>query len=73
MRFVPTPFSPLRANIPLHGMEERVKQFVGNSISQRKEISLIRYADDCVIIRKSIEVIIACQKIITDWLSDFGL
>jgi RNA-directed DNA polymerase len=54
-------------------MEERVKQFVGNSINQRKEISLIRYTDDFVIIHKSIEVIIASQKIITDWLSDFGL
>ena len=28
--------SPLLANIALHGMEERVKQFVGNSINQRK-------------------------------------
>jgi RNA-directed DNA polymerase len=65
--------SPLLANIALHGMEERVKQFVGNSINQRKEISLIRYADDFVIIHKDIEVIIACQKIIAEWLSDLGL
>ncbi len=65
--------SPLLANIALHGMEERVKQFVGNNINQRKEISLIRYADDFVIIHKDIEVIIACQKIIAEWLSDFGL
>ncbi len=65
--------SPLLANIALHGMEERVKQFVGNSINQRQEISLIRYADDFVIIHKSIEVIIACQNIIAEWLSDFGL
>lgn len=65
--------SPLLANIALHGMEERVKQFVGNSVNQRREISLIRYADDFVIIHKDIDVIIACQKIIADWLSDFGL
>jgi RNA-directed DNA polymerase len=65
--------SPLLANIALHGMEERVKQFVGNSINQRREISLIRYADDFVIIHKDIEVIIACHKIIADWLSDLGL
>src|SRR6476620_4693565 len=56
--------SPLLANIALHGMEERVKQFVGNSINQRNEISLIRYADDFVIMHKEIEVIIDCQKII---------
>lgn len=65
--------SPLLANIALHGMEERVKQFVGNSINQRYEISLIRYADDFVIIHKDIEVILACHQIIAEWLSDLGL
>ncbi|WP_333218043.1 MULTISPECIES: group II intron reverse transcriptase/maturase [unclassified Microcoleus] len=65
--------SPLLANIALHRMEERVKQFVGTSVNQQRAISLIRYADDFVIIHKDIEVIIACQKIIADWLSDFGL
>jgi RNA-directed DNA polymerase len=64
--------SPLLANIALHGMENRIKQFVGN-IKLRKEISLIRYADDFVIIHKDIEVVIACQKIIAEWLSDIGL
>ncbi len=65
--------SPLLANIALHGMENRVKQVVGNTINQRKEISLIRYADDFVIIHKDIEVVIACQKIIAEWLKDLGL
>ncbi|WP_363318929.1 group II intron reverse transcriptase/maturase [Microcoleus sp. CAWBG51] len=65
--------SPLLANIALHGMEERVKQFVGGNINQQAEISLIRYADDFVIIHKDIEVILACQKIIAEWLSDLGL
>lgn len=27
VRFVPTPFSPLLANIALHGMEERIKKY----------------------------------------------
>ncbi|WP_293126039.1 group II intron reverse transcriptase/maturase [Microcoleus sp. bin38.metabat.b11b12b14.051] len=71
--------SPLLANIALHGMEERVKQYaetLKNKISKssnRDAISLIRYADDFVIIHKDIEVIIACQKIIAEWLSDMGL
>ena len=65
--------SPLLANIALHGMEERVKQFVGKSINQRNEISLIRYADDFVIMHKNIDVILACQKLIAEWLSDLGL
>jgi RNA-directed DNA polymerase len=65
--------SPLLANIALHGMEERVKQLVGKFSNLRNEISLIRYADDFVIVHKDIEVIIACQKIIAEWLSDLGL
>jgi RNA-directed DNA polymerase len=69
--------SPLLANIALHGMEERVKQYVetlkGKKRDNRKALSLIRYADDFVIIHEDISVILACQKIIADWLSDIGL
>jgi len=69
--------SPLLANIALHGMEERVKQFAetlkGGKTINRDALSLIRYADDFVIIHKDINVILACQKIIADWLGDIGL
>lgn len=77
--------SPLLANIALHGMEERVKQYAETqrwknikgklrSKSQRREsIALIRYADDFVIIHEKIEVILECQKIINDWLREMGL
>ena len=46
--------SPLLANIALHGMEERVKQYAetlkGNKskVNNRSALSLIRYADDFV-------------------------
>ena len=69
--------SPLLANIALHGMEERVKQYAetlkGQKSKNRQALSLIRYADDFVIIHEDINVILACQKIIADWLSDIGL
>ncbi len=69
--------SPLLANIALHGMEERVKQFAetlkGTKRDNRYALSLIRYADDFVIIHEDINVILACQKIIADWLCDIGL
>ncbi|WP_333054342.1 MULTISPECIES: group II intron reverse transcriptase/maturase [unclassified Microcoleus] len=74
--------SPLLANIALHGMEERVKQYAEtltkgyygiSKKDKRGSLSLIRYADDFVIIHKDIEVILACQKIIAEWLSDVGL
>ena len=69
--------SPLLANIALHGMEERIKQFAetlkGRKTENRYALSLIRYADDFVIIHEDINVILACQKIVAKWLSDIGL
>ena len=72
--------SPLLANIALHGMEERVKQYAetlkakgGDKVKNRKSLNLIRYADDFVIIHEDLEVVQTCQKIIAHWLSDIGL
>ncbi|NET64460.1 MAG: group II intron reverse transcriptase/maturase [Moorea sp. SIO1G6] len=69
--------SPLLANIALHGMEERIKQFAetmkGNKSKNRRALSLIRYADDFVIMHKDQTVVEECQKIISKWLNDMGL
>ena len=77
VRSVPTLFSPLLANIALHGMEARVMQYAetlkGNKRKNRDALSLIRYADDFVIIHKDLNVLLKCKEIIADWLSDMGL
>jgi len=74
--------SPLLANIALHGMEERVKQYAEtltkgylgiNKKDRRASLSLIRYADDFVIMHKDIEVVTTCHQIIAEWLGDIGL
>ena len=69
--------SPLLANIALHGMEERVKQYAetwkGDKTRNRFSLSLIRYADDFVIIHEDLNVIKKCQEIIAEWLNDMGL
>ena len=69
--------SPLLANIALHGMEERVKQYAetlrGKRADNRKALSLIRYADDFVIIHEDLNVVKKCQEIIANWLNDIGL
>ena len=69
--------SPLLANIALHGMEERVKQYAetlkGQKALNRSALSLIRYADDFVIIHEDLNVVKKCQEIIAEWLSDMGL
>ena len=69
--------SPLLANIALHGMENRIKQYAetleGCKRDNRCALSLIRYADDFVIIHEDLSVVKKCQEIIADWLSDMGL
>jgi len=69
--------SPLLANIALHGMEERIKQIAeslpGKRATNRYALSLIRYADDFVILHEDITVVQRCQGVISEWLSDMGL
>ena len=69
--------SPLLANIALHGMEKRIKEFAatwkGGKKDNKKSLSLIRYADDFVIIHENLNVVVKCQEIIGEWLSHFGL
>ncbi|MEH2302371.1 group II intron reverse transcriptase/maturase [Nostoc sp.] len=69
--------SPLLANIALHGMEERMKQVAeklpGDKQNNRNSLSLIRYADDFVIIHKDLTVVQRCKEIISDWLNGMGL
>lgn len=62
--------SPLLANIALHGMETAVhKQFS----KPRSKASLIRYADDFVIIHSSKEVVEQARVFLNTWLADMGL
>ncbi len=49
----------------MHGMENRIKQVKG--------ASLIRYADDFVIIHENLESLKQCQEIISEWLRKFDL
>ena len=69
--------SPLLANIALHGMENRIKQYAetikGTKTNNRTALSLIRYADDFVIIHEDLNVVMKCQEIIADWLNDMGV
>ncbi|HEY9707243.1 MAG TPA: group II intron reverse transcriptase/maturase, partial [Oculatellaceae cyanobacterium] len=69
--------SPLLANIALHGMEERIKIYAetmpGNKQRNRTALSLIRYADDFVILHEDITVVQRCKEIISEWLKSMGL
>ena len=69
--------SPLLANIALHGMERRIKEYAatwkGGKRDNMKSLSLIRFADDFVIIHKDLNVISNCQRVVENWLSVIGL
>ncbi|WP_284526175.1 reverse transcriptase/maturase family protein [Microcystis panniformis] len=77
--------SPLLANIALHGLEELVmnlapsfdmKRKDGTQMSVRdkiKSVTLIRYADDFVVLHENLGVILLIKKEIEGWLQNIGL
>jgi RNA-directed DNA polymerase len=77
--------SPLLANIALHGMEKCIKDefprtesgYIAKSVKKFGKLisspTLIRYADDFVILCEEKVVIQRCQEIISDWLKGIGL
>jgi len=73
--------SPLLANIALHGMEKRIKRYAETLPTKsgwgkrenQSSLSLIRYADDFVILHKDLTVVQRCQEIISEWLKGIGL
>ena len=61
--------SPLLANIALHGMEIKILE----EFPKRNAPSIIRYADDFVVMHENLTVVQKCQQVVTEWLSDMGL
>lgn len=62
--------SPLLANIALHGLEQVV-----TSVCRKSEVkpTLIRYADDFVILHTDLTKIQQAQARVSQWLADMGL
>jgi RNA-directed DNA polymerase len=71
--------SPLLANVALHGMEKILKEYAsklpgkGSKTNKADAISIIRYADDFVILHENITVIEQCREILVKWLNEMGL
>lgn len=78
--------SPLLANIALHGLENDTKEFLRSDLFVRGKgkykscagnymttLSIIRYADDFVVLHESKEVIQKAGDFISDWLKKIGL
>lgn len=81
----PRILSPLLANIALHGMENMLKELMdsiplrtpkGTAMGKRdkrRSLSVIRYADDFVVMHYDKEVLLKCRDAISEFLLDVGL
>ena len=69
--------SPLIANIALHGMEMEMKAYAatwkGGKRDNINSLSLVRYADDFVVLHKDLNVVKNCRGILEKWLENVGL
>lgn len=73
--------SPFLSNVALHGMETHLKEWICNqtwAVSKRhqlyktnkiKSITLVRYADDFVVIHKNKDIILKAQEALQEWLN----
>ena len=60
--------SPLLANVALHGFERAME-----ALSRRYRISVIRYADDFVVLCQDLETLLAVKAKAEAWLMEMGL
>jgi len=77
--------SPLLANIALHGLEARLREYAAKqpmyypggaalSIPRRADsVSYIRYADDFIIMHDRLDILLACKEITINFLAEMGL
>ena len=73
VRSVPTLFSPLLANIALHGMEQALKIEYNNRGHLISKRAIVRYADDFVVFCETKEDTEKSQEILNEWLGKRGL
>ncbi len=64
--------SPLLANIALHGLEEAVKKLAMTQ-REKQKLTVVRYADDFVIMHEDREMIDRAQTVVAEWLKGMGL
>jgi len=64
--------SPLLANIALHGLEEAVMK-LAKTQKEKQKLTVVRYADDFVVMHEDKEKIEEAQTVIAEWLKGIGL
>ncbi len=64
--------SPLLANIALHGLEERIME-MAKTQREKQRLTVVRYADDFVVMHNDKEKVEEAQKVVAEWLKGVGL
>ncbi|CAA9315900.1 Retron-type RNA-directed DNA polymerase [uncultured Leptolyngbya sp.] len=62
--------SPLLCNVALHGLETMLKQQIPTKAAK---LTVVRFADACVVLHQDRQVIQQCQQRIVQWLQPMGL
>jgi RNA-directed DNA polymerase len=65
--------SPLLALIALHGLETAIRGCIHPNKSAQQQLCVCFYADDFVILHKSLEVILQCKAAVENWLKEMSL
>jgi RNA-directed DNA polymerase len=70
--------SPLLANVALHGLENDTKEALDADLRTAMQfaamqLSIIRYADDFVVLHKDLDVVMKAKAFIEEWLKGVGL
>ena len=71
--------SPLLANVALHGIETDLKASFPATLKRDGELlrhwqpTLIRYADDLVVLHRNLTIIEQAKQILSKWLAEMGL
>ncbi|GET44529.1 group II intron reverse transcriptase/maturase [Microseira wollei] len=65
--------SPLLANIALHGLEQHIRSRFKSSNQTKRNLGVVRYADDFVILHKDLKVLEDCIKGASEFLASIGL
>jgi RNA-directed DNA polymerase len=65
--------SPLLALIALYGLETAIRGCINQSRDTQRELSVVFYADDFVVLHKSLDVIHKCKSAAQEWLKEMSL
>lgn len=65
--------SPLLALVALHGLETAIRGCIDQGKSAQYELCVCFYADDFVILHKSLDVVLKCKSLVEDWLREMSL